>query len=151
MADFAFAPQHNMVSYLEKTEDEDADKTKEFNLDADTEVIVEDKDSGEKGGSTTKTVSTARPDISAARPEDSSNIAKTQSKATLNEPNPHGKGSGHTPGSDEGIMILKEFTYLCTTLSQKVLDLEIVKTAQAKEIASLKKRVTKLKQRQSSR
>nr|GEY99912.1 hypothetical protein [Tanacetum cinerariifolium] len=58
---------------------------------------------------------------------------------------------GHTPGSDEGSMTLKELTNLYTTLLQKVLDLENVKTAQAKEIASLKMRVTKLEQRQSSR
>nr|GEV97451.1 hypothetical protein [Tanacetum cinerariifolium] len=58
---------------------------------------------------------------------------------------------GHTLGSDEGSMTLKELTDLCTTLSQKVLDLEKVKTAQAKKITSLKKRVTKLKQRKSSR
>nr|GEY11671.1 hypothetical protein [Tanacetum cinerariifolium] len=57
----------------------------------------------------------------------------------------------HTPGSDEGSMTLKELMNLCTTLLQKVLDLENVKTAQAKETASLKKRVTKLEQRQSSR
>nr|GEV91410.1 hypothetical protein [Tanacetum cinerariifolium] len=47
---------------------------------------------------------------------------------------------GHTPGSNEGSMTLKELMNLCTTLSQKVLDLEKVKIAQAKEIASLKKR-----------
>nr|GEV01442.1 hypothetical protein [Tanacetum cinerariifolium] len=35
----------------------------------DEEVIVEDKGSGEKGGSTEETVSTARPDIGTARPE----------------------------------------------------------------------------------
>nr|GEW99186.1 retrotransposon protein, putative, unclassified [Tanacetum cinerariifolium] len=58
---------------------------------------------------------------------------------------------GPTPRSDEASMILKELTDLCTTLSQKVLDLKKVKTAQAKEIASLQKRVTKLEQRQSSR
>nr|GFA47454.1 hypothetical protein [Tanacetum cinerariifolium] len=147
---------------------------------------------------------------------DSSNITKTQSKATLNEPTPKEEGSGsglgrqetiggamaqirskgaliqsidpplstgytvrsredmmeheikltdpvpitphdsllsggHTPGSDEGSMTLKELTDLCTTLLQKVLALENVKTAQAKEISSLKKRITKLEQRQSSR
>nr|GEU45141.1 hypothetical protein [Tanacetum cinerariifolium] len=48
-------------------------------------------------------------------------------------------------------MTLKELTDLCTTLLQKVLDLENVKTAQAKKIASLKKRITKLEQRQSLR
>nr|GFD53185.1 hypothetical protein [Tanacetum cinerariifolium] len=46
---------------------------------------------------------------------------------------------------------LKELTDLCITLLQKVLDLENVKTDQAKEIASLKKRVTKLEQTQSLR
>ncbi|GJW24510.1 hypothetical protein Tco_0038321 [Tanacetum coccineum] len=43
-----------------------SNETEELNLDADTEVIVEDKGSGEKGVST---VSTARPDIDTARPE----------------------------------------------------------------------------------
>nr|GEV37413.1 copia protein [Tanacetum cinerariifolium] len=43
---------------------------------------------------------------------------------------------GHTPGSDEGSTTLKKLTDLCTTLLQKVLDLENVKTAQAKEIAN---------------
>nr|GEX12219.1 xylulose kinase-1 [Tanacetum cinerariifolium] len=62
--------------------DEDADKTKEFNIDADTEVIVKDKGSGEKGGSTTETVSTARPDISAARPKVSTAEPKTPSTTT---------------------------------------------------------------------
>nr|GEX93583.1 hypothetical protein [Tanacetum cinerariifolium] len=47
---------------------------------------------------------------------------------------------GHTPRSDEGSMTLMELTDLCTTMSQKVLDLEKVKTAQAKEIDSLQKR-----------
>nr|GEY23387.1 ribonuclease H-like domain-containing protein [Tanacetum cinerariifolium] len=44
------------------------DKTKELNLTdgADTKVIVEDKGSGEKGGSTADQVSTARPEVSTA-------------------------------------------------------------------------------------
>nr|GEX82447.1 hypothetical protein [Tanacetum cinerariifolium] len=58
---------------------------------------------------------------------------------------------GHIPKSDGGSMTLKELTDLCTTLLQKVFDLKNVKTAQAEEIASLKKRITKLEQRQSSR
>ncbi|GJX72196.1 hypothetical protein Tco_0309367 [Tanacetum coccineum] len=46
------------------------DKTEELNLidGANTEVIVEDKGSGEKGGSTADQVSTARPEVSAATP-----------------------------------------------------------------------------------
>ncbi|GJS14397.1 putative ribonuclease H-like domain-containing protein [Tanacetum coccineum] len=43
-----------------------SNETKELNLDADTEVIAEDKGSGEKGGST---VSTTRPDVGTARQE----------------------------------------------------------------------------------
>nr|GEV48920.1 hypothetical protein [Tanacetum cinerariifolium] len=44
---------------------------------------------------------------------------------------------GHTPESDEGSMTLKELMNLYSTLSQNVLDLENVKTAQAKEIAKV--------------
>nr|GEY22091.1 retrotransposon protein, putative, unclassified [Tanacetum cinerariifolium] len=49
---------------------------------------------------------------------------------------PHSEG--YTPGSDEGSVTLKELTDLCTTLLQKILDLENFKTAQAKEIANFK-------------
>nr|GEV11757.1 putative ribonuclease H-like domain-containing protein [Tanacetum cinerariifolium] len=40
---------------------------------------------------------------------------------------------GHTSRSDEGSITLKELTDLCTTLLQKVLDLENVKTAQGRK------------------
>ncbi|GJR97840.1 hypothetical protein Tco_0270014 [Tanacetum coccineum] len=43
-----------------------SNETEELNLDVDTEVIVEDKGSGEKGGST---ISTARPKVDTTRPE----------------------------------------------------------------------------------
>ncbi|GKC13404.1 hypothetical protein Tco_1010186 [Tanacetum coccineum] len=43
-----------------------SNETEELNLDVDTEVIAEDKGSGEKGGST---VSTARPEVDTARPD----------------------------------------------------------------------------------
>nr|GEW72385.1 hypothetical protein [Tanacetum cinerariifolium] len=58
---------------------------------------------------------------------------------------------GHTPGSDEGSMTINELTNLCTALLQKVFDLENAKTTQVKEIASLKKRITKLEQRKRPR
>nr|GEW13368.1 hypothetical protein [Tanacetum cinerariifolium] len=48
-----------------------------------TEVIVKDKGSGEKGGSTTKVVSTAIPDISAARTKVSTSEPKTHPTTTL--------------------------------------------------------------------
>ncbi|GJX88305.1 putative ribonuclease H-like domain-containing protein, partial [Tanacetum coccineum] len=50
-----------------------SNETEELNLDADTEVIAEDKGSEEKGGSTVSTarleVNTARPDVGTARQE----------------------------------------------------------------------------------
>ncbi|GKA57657.1 hypothetical protein Tco_0756845, partial [Tanacetum coccineum] len=55
------------------------------------------------------------------------------------------------PGSDEGSLELNELMDLVTKLSHRVFDLEKVKTAQAKEIVGLKRRVTKLEQRQRSR
>nr|GEU42072.1 hypothetical protein [Tanacetum cinerariifolium] len=118
--------------------------------------------------------------------QDSSNITKIQSKATLNEPTPQGEGSGSGPGRQEtiggamtqirfeGALIqsidpplstgytvrsredrMEHEIELTDPISQTPHDLpllgENVKTAKAKEISSLKKRVTKLKQRQSSR
>nr|GEV48369.1 retrovirus-related Pol polyprotein from transposon TNT 1-94 [Tanacetum cinerariifolium] len=52
-------------------------KRHSFDEDADTEMIVEDKGNGEKGGSTAKAVSTARPDISSASLEVSTAEPKT--------------------------------------------------------------------------
>ncbi|GKC89336.1 hypothetical protein Tco_1149985 [Tanacetum coccineum] len=49
----------------------------------------------------------------------------------------------NTPGSDEGSLELNELMDLVTNLSHRVFDLEKVKTAQAKEITGLKRRVTK--------
>ncbi|GJY80814.1 hypothetical protein Tco_0493565 [Tanacetum coccineum] len=48
-------------------------------------------------------------------------------------------------------MQLSELMNLCTSLQEKVLDLEKAKTAQAKEIASLKKRVKQLEKRRNLR
>ncbi|GKE77609.1 hypothetical protein Tco_1543729, partial [Tanacetum coccineum] len=50
----------------------------------------------------------------------------------------------NTLGSGEDRLKHKELMDLCTKLSDRALDLETTKTAQAKEIASLKKRVKKL-------
>ncbi|GJU98159.1 copia protein [Tanacetum coccineum] len=53
--------------------------------------------------------------------------------------------------SGEDILKLKELMDFCTKLSDRVLDLEITKTAQAKEIASLKKIVNKLERKRKSK
>nr|GFA77992.1 hypothetical protein [Tanacetum cinerariifolium] len=66
------------TTLLQKDIDDVLDK------DDDTEMIVKDKGNGEKGGSIAKTVSTARLDISAARPEVSTAEPKTPPRtATL--------------------------------------------------------------------
>ncbi|GJR71112.1 hypothetical protein Tco_0083477 [Tanacetum coccineum] len=53
--------------------------------------------------------------------------------------------------SGEDRLKLNELMELCTTLSQKVLDLENTKTSQAAEITKLKERVKKLERRNKSR
>ncbi|GJW99358.1 hypothetical protein Tco_0183272 [Tanacetum coccineum] len=53
--------------------------------------------------------------------------------------------------SGEDRLKLKELMDLCTKQSDRVLDLETTKTAQAKEIASLKKRVKKLEKKRKSK
>ncbi|GJV87102.1 uncharacterized mitochondrial protein-like protein [Tanacetum coccineum] len=58
---------------------------------------------------------------------------------------------GNTLRSDEDSLKLKEFMKLCTNLQQRVLDLEKTKTTQQNEIASLKRKVKKLKQKKRLR
>ncbi|GKE78503.1 hypothetical protein Tco_1544623, partial [Tanacetum coccineum] len=75
--------------------------------------------------------------------QDSGNINKTQSKATPNESSSLGTTSGGGPRCQETIG---------DTISQtRVLDLEKTKTTQHNEIASLKRRVKKLKKKDRSR
>nr|GEW77048.1 hypothetical protein [Tanacetum cinerariifolium] len=54
---------------------------------------------------------------------------------------------GHTSDRAEGSLNLKELSALCTNLSNRVLALETVKDAQAKEILTLKARIKKLEKR----
>nr|GEX96866.1 hypothetical protein [Tanacetum cinerariifolium] len=127
MADIAFTPQHNMVAYLEKTKgNAEFHQIVDFftlssihhaltiyaTLDGKTvsqnhqnshsifasmlaqSAVVEDEG---RGDSLVRAATTASLDAH----QDSSNIAKTQSKATLNELNPLGEGSGSGPGCQE--------------------------------------------------
>ncbi|GJY45540.1 hypothetical protein Tco_0434603 [Tanacetum coccineum] len=57
----------------------------------------------------------------------------------------------NTLRSGEDILKLKELMDLYTKLSDKVIDLETTKTAQAKEIASLKKKVKRLERKRKSK
>ncbi|GJX30711.1 hypothetical protein Tco_0240566 [Tanacetum coccineum] len=88
--------------------------------------------------------------------QDSGNITKTRSKATPNESssqrtNSGGGPRGNTLQSDEDRLKLDEVMALCTTLQNRVLDLEKTKTTQHNEIASLKRRVKKLEKKSRSR
>ncbi|GJX16100.1 hypothetical protein Tco_0216932 [Tanacetum coccineum] len=58
---------------------------------------------------------------------------------------------GKTLRSDEDRLKLDELMAFCTTLQSRVLDLEKTKTNQANDIASLKRRVKKLKKKRRSR
>nr|GEU91367.1 hypothetical protein [Tanacetum cinerariifolium] len=213
MADLAFAPQHNMVAYLEKTEGNaefhqivdfltsssihhtltvsptiyasnleqfwNTTKSQTINDEKHIHVIVD-------GKTVVITESSVKRDLLFT--DDNGITCLTNSYIFENLPlmgGPNffdpsvdveavhkegGKGSDSGLGCQETIggamaqirfevhlyspvihLSQQELTDLCTTLSQKVLDLENVKTAQAKEIAILQKRVTKLEQRQSSR
>ncbi|GJV50167.1 hypothetical protein Tco_1440379 [Tanacetum coccineum] len=83
--------------------------------------------------------------------QDSGNIDKTQSKATPNESSSLGTTSGGDPRytlrSDKDRLKLDELMALCTTLQNRVLDLEKTKASQHNEIASLKRRVKKLEKK----
>ncbi|GJW87241.1 hypothetical protein Tco_0162581 [Tanacetum coccineum] len=57
----------------------------------------------------------------------------------------------NTPGSREDILKIMELMEICTKLSDRVLALENVKTAQDLEITSLKKRVKKLENKKKAR
>ncbi|GJY80960.1 hypothetical protein Tco_0493711 [Tanacetum coccineum] len=97
----------------------------------------------ELGNSLVRVVTTAS---SLEAEQDSGNITKTRSKATPNESSSLGTTSGGGPR-----LKLEELMELCTNLQNRVLDLEKTKTTQANEIASLKRKVKKLKKKNRSR
>ncbi|GKB98498.1 hypothetical protein Tco_0984635, partial [Tanacetum coccineum] len=74
--------------------------------------------------------------------QDSSNITKTRSKATLNEPSSLGTSLGSGPRCQES---------MGDTIAQTRVDLENTKTTQANEIDSLKRRVKKIEHKKKSR
>nr|GFB38038.1 hypothetical protein [Tanacetum cinerariifolium] len=88
--------------------------------------------------------------------QDRGNISKTQSKATPNELSSPETSLGNgarvnTLRSREERLKLKELMELCTKMSDRVLNIETIKTAQAKNIANLKKRFKRLEKNRKSR
>ncbi|GJU39698.1 putative ribonuclease H-like domain-containing protein [Tanacetum coccineum] len=75
------------------------------------------------------------------------NIAQTRFENVSKHSNDSLLARGNTLQSDEDRLKLDELMALCTTLQNRVLDLEKTKTTQHNEIASLKRRVKKLKKK----
>ncbi|GJY56637.1 hypothetical protein Tco_0455752 [Tanacetum coccineum] len=76
-------------------------------------------------------------------------IAQTRFKSVSKYSNDSLLARGNTLRSDEDRIKLDELMALCTTLQNRVLDLEKTKTTQQNEIASLKIRVKKLEKKDS--
>ncbi|GJX88650.1 retrovirus-related pol polyprotein from transposon TNT 1-94 [Tanacetum coccineum] len=173
MADLAFVNQHNMVAYLEKS-----DENTEFHQIVDflstcsinyALTVFLNMARQSKGFSEKVTPLLDSMLVQNHAPEGEGNGYRWQSQAQRNHrdalaqtssermdtipPTPHDSPltGGYTPGSDEGRLKLKELMAMCTKLSKHVLDLEKEKDAQAVEILKLKQRVKKLeRQRKSS-
>ncbi|GJT12008.1 hypothetical protein Tco_0859050 [Tanacetum coccineum] len=78
-------------------------------------------------------------------------IAQTRFESVSKHSNDSLLGKGNTLRSDKDRLKLDELMALCTTLQNRVLDLEKTKTTQHNEIASLKRRVKKLEKKDRSR
>ncbi|GJR66928.1 hypothetical protein Tco_0012993 [Tanacetum coccineum] len=92
---------------------------------------------------------------SSSKPQKKKSKRKQRKESGTTEPipdeEPISTPSCDPPQSGEDRLQLTELMNLCTKLQKQVLDLEEAKTAQAKEIASLKKRVKQLEKRKKSR
>ncbi|GJU12011.1 hypothetical protein Tco_1134407 [Tanacetum coccineum] len=108
-------------------------------LVANENVHEERRDSVERAATTTASLDTE---------QESGNIIRTQSMATLNEPIPQGTGSGSSPRRQDTILGYRPAQ---TRLSERVLALENIKTAQNLEIINLKKRAKKLEKKKKAR
>ncbi|GJX58018.1 hypothetical protein Tco_0289408 [Tanacetum coccineum] len=78
-------------------------------------------------------------------------IAQTRFESVSKHSNDSLLARGNILRSDEDRLKLDELMALCTTLQNRVLDLENTKTTQHNEIASLKRRIKKLKNKDKSR
>ncbi|GJU36527.1 hypothetical protein Tco_1184881 [Tanacetum coccineum] len=106
-----------------------------------TTLVADETVHEERGDSMERAATTA---ASLDAEQDSGNIIRTQSMATLNEPIPQGTGSGSGPKRQDTILGDRP-------AQTRVLALENVKTAQDLEITSLKKRVKKLEKKKKAR
>ncbi|GKA40097.1 hypothetical protein Tco_0732690 [Tanacetum coccineum] len=111
-------------------------------------------------GNITKTRSKATPNESSSLrttsgggPKCQETMRDTTTRTRFESVSKHSNDSllarGNTLQSDEDRLKLEELMALCTTLQNRVLDLEKTKTSQQNEIASLKRRVKKLEKKRN--
>ncbi|GJW16957.1 hypothetical protein Tco_0024393 [Tanacetum coccineum] len=131
MSNPKFAETHNLVAFLEKPKESDGFE----------EIIDFLNASSVQYALTKKSRRKQRKDSAPTEPT----TKETTHEEHVSTP------SYDPPLSGEDRMQLAELMSLCTNLQEKVLDLEKAKTAQAKEITSLKKRVKQLEKRRKSR
>ncbi|GJR60377.1 hypothetical protein Tco_1502539 [Tanacetum coccineum] len=112
-----------------------------------TMMVQAQEDMGEDSAAHTDSHST--PIIT--QPSSSKPQKKKSRRKQRKDSGPTSTPSCDPPQSGEDRLQLAELTTLCTKLQKQVLDLEEAKTAQAKEIASLKKIVKQLENRRKSR
>ncbi|GJZ63649.1 putative ribonuclease H-like domain-containing protein [Tanacetum coccineum] len=143
-------------------------KANEISQSSGPTTLVADETVHEERGDSMERAATTATSLDAE--QGSGNINKTQSTAIPNDPFPQGTGSGGSPRRQDTILgdrpaqtrferlskqsndpPLSRVNTLGSGEGWKVLDLEEAKTAQAKEIASLKKRFKKLEKRRKSR
>ncbi|GKC63895.1 hypothetical protein Tco_1096493, partial [Tanacetum coccineum] len=125
-------------------------------------TIASSLEAEQDSGNITKTRSKATPNESSSLgttsgggPRCQETMGDTIAQARFENVSKHSNDSllarGNTLRSDEDSRKLNELMELCTTLQNRVLDLEKTKTSQHNEIASLKKRVKKLEKKNRSR
>nr|GEV94332.1 copia protein [Tanacetum cinerariifolium]GEV94421.1 copia protein [Tanacetum cinerariifolium] len=113
-------------------------------------------------GNINKTQSKATPNESSSQGTDSvggpkcqetiwDTTAQTKFESVFKHSNDSLLARGNSLRSDEDRIKVNELMALCTTLQNRVLELEKTKTSQHNEIASLKKRVKKLEKRNKTR
>ncbi|GKA24625.1 hypothetical protein Tco_0710658 [Tanacetum coccineum] len=123
------------------------------NLDADEAIHEERGDSVERAATTAASLDAEQDSGGSPRCQEAmgDTIAQTRSERVSTPSYDSPLLGVNTPGSDEERIKLKELMDMCTKLSDRVLDLENVKDAQALEIKKLKKRVKKLERKNKSR
>ncbi|GJS81467.1 hypothetical protein Tco_0748008 [Tanacetum coccineum] len=151
-----FADSHNMVAYLDKsTENADFDEISS----GPTTLVVDETVHDERGDSmeaATTAISLDAEQGNGSGPRRQDTIlgdkpAHTRFERLSKQSNDPPLSRVNILGSGEDSMKLNELMEICTKLSERVLALENIKTAQDLEITNLKKRVKKLEKKKKSR